>query len=532
MSDKSGHHVAGLKKDDFSILQDGKKKIDVAVFQEITHTSRTAPAPLSLPAGVYSNVVAKTTATQNLIVIVLDAINTPFSDQASARHDILRYLSEGITADTSVALLLMTPRGIRVLHDFTSDTSVLIDALKGKNSASVSSDNAAIAKFERGDLNAAANGSADIVGPQEIDAAHQVAVLDTTSCLIQIANAYAGVPGRKSLIWVTAGVPHSMALFLQAVQVNSSKHLQETDTSRDFETAWRALEHDGFTLYAVDASGVLDGKVYGGGVYATNNGWGAGYVPRPGCSLGTAVCVPDIIVPEETLFTLRTLSEMTGGFAYVNENDLAKGIRQATEDSDSYYILGFYLPAEAVPGWHKLKVATVDDKLKVRTRQDFFVAKPESESTTDAKEIIRTALASRVAFTGLPLALRWAETTKSQPDVSSSRPSLVDNSKSSKKSMPFELAIAANRIHIDEDSRISLTIVAIVRDATGSVVATIQQQLDRKVRPEEATSLNKTGMDYQNAFSLAPGDFVATLVVRDNLSGRIGSVIVPLRVDP
>jgi len=43
--------------------------------------------------------------------------------------------------------------------------------------------------------------------------------------------------------------------------------------------------------------------------------------------------------------------------------------------------------------------------------------------------------------------------------------------------------------------------------------------------------LKADGVIYNNALSLAPGDYQVRFVVRDNLNGKIGSVFVPLTVN-
>jgi fibronectin type 3 domain-containing protein len=43
--------------------------------------------------------------------------------------------------------------------------------------------------------------------------------------------------------------------------------------------------------------------------------------------------------------------------------------------------------------------------------------------------------------------------------------------------------------------------------------------------------LKKTGLLYNGALDLAPGEYSVRFVVRDDLSGRVGSVAAPLKVE-
>jgi hypothetical protein len=49
--------------------------------------------------------------------------------------------------------------------------------------------------------------------------------------------------------------------------------------------------------------------------------------------------------------------------------------------------------------------------------------------------------------------------------------------------------------------------------------------------PETLAKLKADGIVYRNFLDLSPGDYQVRFVVRDNLSGKIGSVIVPLTVN-
>jgi len=48
---------------------------------------------------------------------------------------------------------------------------------------------------------------------------------------------------------------------------------------------------------------------------------------------------------------------------------------------------------------------------------------------------------------------------------------------------------------------------------------------------EALTKIKAEGIFYANSFDLPPGDYQVRFVVRDNLSGRIGSVTAPLTVN-
>jgi hypothetical protein len=105
------------------------------------------------------------------------------------------------------------------------------------------------------------------------------------------------------------------------------------------------------------------------------------------------------------------LAEQTGGIAVANTNDLATGLRRATDDVRSYYIIGFTPSAGsfAAPGKtpreHKISLKVKRPGLKVRTRKSFFgVSDPDvvTGPITPA-EALREAVMSPFATTEIPL---------------------------------------------------------------------------------------------------------------------------------
>src|SRR5579871_3295085 len=126
--DKSGKHVTGLTKDEFEIKQDGKEKA-IATFDEIKSTT-SRPAHVPTTAGVYTNELSSDASPKRLTIFALDLVNTPFMDQAYARQQLLKFLANRVSSEEPIALIAIWSGGIKILHDFTSDPAVLVNALK------------------------------------------------------------------------------------------------------------------------------------------------------------------------------------------------------------------------------------------------------------------------------------------------------------------------------------------------------------------------------------------------------------------
>jgi VWFA-related protein len=126
VTDKSGNHISGLKKEDFTVLENGAPQ-KIATFEEITSDAHRLSRPTN--PNEFSNSVAGGSSNRRITLIVLDFINTRFADQAYARQDLLKYLTQSVDQHEPTALYTLTRTGIHVIHDFTTDPRILVAAL-------------------------------------------------------------------------------------------------------------------------------------------------------------------------------------------------------------------------------------------------------------------------------------------------------------------------------------------------------------------------------------------------------------------
>ena len=64
--------------------------------------------------------------------MLLDAVNTPYSDQAYARRQMLAFVQQQLKPGQRLAVFTLTGP-LNVLQDFTSDPQVLVAALQRYN---------------------------------------------------------------------------------------------------------------------------------------------------------------------------------------------------------------------------------------------------------------------------------------------------------------------------------------------------------------------------------------------------------------
>src|ERR1039458_1528068 len=515
VTDKSGNHITGLKKEDFTVLENGAEQ-KIATFEEITSDARRLSRPRS--PNEFSNSLAGGPSNRRITLMVLDFINTRFADQAYARQDLLKYLTQSVDQREPTALYTLTRSGIHVIHDFTTDPRVLVAALhkvKGDTFQMVDSpeDVESITGTASPDGSAGVDPGAVQSEAQKIQTTmedselnfqsfeQRLAITYTLQGMQQVAQALAGFPGRKSLIWAGGGFPFSVSD--NTMQLAPAGRDSLSDVLPMYEHTWQLLNDAQIALYPVDVKGLQVVTLP------------SASVRNPGKNYGRNMSWRQM----DTQATLQTFASMTGGRAYYNSNDLVKGFRDAVHDSAEYYMLGYYLDrSKTKSSWRKLAVKVKRDHVEVRARSGFFVTNSTVDPANSRNSDISSALQSPLDFTSLALVAHW---DKVEP-----------GKEAGKKHVNYAMHLVPDAAQIDsaDNNHMELDFVALVKTPDGKQVDQPRdQKIDTHLTAEKLSSIRQNGVGYRGFLDLAPGEYTVRFVVRDDLRGRIGSVAAPLK---
>jgi VWFA-related protein len=122
VNDKHGNPITGLTKDDF-VLLDNKRPQEIQLLSAETNLRRDQPQS-PLPPDTFTNRLSEHAS---VTVILLDALNTEFADQALTRKQVLKFL-EHLRQQDRVALYWLG-NNLYVLNDFTTDVASLREAI-------------------------------------------------------------------------------------------------------------------------------------------------------------------------------------------------------------------------------------------------------------------------------------------------------------------------------------------------------------------------------------------------------------------
>ena len=514
--DKGGTHLSGLKKEDFVLKQDGKAQ-PIAIFEEVkTDTARVRRSEGE--NGTFSNVApgGSVSAYHRVSIIVLDFVNTPSPDQASARTALVKFLSEVADSGEPMCLMVLTSGGLTLLHDFTDDPKLLAEALtKAKSNATPLIYEPTVDPHHPvGDTLAAAITAmireAMYSETQMASLETKTAASITVQALKQIAKAFRGLPGRKSLIWASSGFPFSLSPSAPSLCEPTCPGVHRGDEMRSaYDDLWRMMNDAQIAIYSVDLRLPTAGSMMvTGGVRPSD-----AEDPQFDTDAQANAAMQD------TNSTLRLFAENTGGKAFMGGSNLVQSFRQAIQDDSSYYMLGYYVSGNSTkPGWHNLSLTVRAKGAHARYRNAFFLSHDTSASS--AREDVQLALGSPLDYTGVPISVTWAGREPGKD--------------SGKTKVQFNLVLPPNFAAVDQSdsNHMVVDIAAVARTAKGEMVANVSQRIDTHLDSTGMEQIEHNGMTYRNGLQLPHGEYNVRFVVRDALGNRMGSVAAPVKVAP
>jgi VWFA-related protein len=541
----------GLKAEQFSVTEDGKpqKIASVELIKTGTNVTRRA-AP-----GEFSNeLVAPGPA--RLTIIGIDMINTPFMDQAFARQQLIKYLSSSTSTDEQLAIFGMYRDGsVRLLHDISTDSAMLSKSVKSSSGAVPNSaadtkttptsskleiENALISESRNPNLGSgdpsltrAANETQSLQAFEESRVGAGAYALRrnmeaTLSSMRQIAEAYWGAPGRKSFIWITGNFPFDIsgsgefispkanftgstqdAGRYQAEHSGALPPLPETASlvgdddlaplRQQFRELLQQFASGNIVLYPLDARGLMTLNLQASD---TDN--------------NPLILQLDKERVQTSQSAMETMAKMTGGKTCYNKNEIVSCIRDASHDSDQYYLVSYYRDKKnKKPGWRRLSVKVDQPDVEVRARTGYFFGNAGDKDARNRE--ISMAMQSSVSLSAVPFSARFKGATQA----------------GTKRLVKYEIYIPPGTIESADqgDNKFQMEVIAVVSTPKDPRVDQVTEVLGTNLPPEAISTIHQQGIAYDNLLRVPPGDYTVRFMVRNMATNIIGSVIAPLKVE-
>jgi hypothetical protein len=288
--------------------------------------------------------------------------------------------------------------------------------------------------------------------------------------------------------------------FQRSVGMGSAREVRTFH--EEIERAARRINQANIAVYPVDASGLATSSAFKPASIGTGSTEFPGSLPRADAT-------------ENTRATMERLAARTGGRAFFDSNDLDRAVRQAIEDSDITYTLGFYPAADELDGkFHELRVQTSRRGVRLRYRKGYFALADGASSGGQAQEQLRDAVASPLEAHAIRLTLRLERAGSATAAV-----------------LRVALNADVRDLALDQNQGRrsgAIDVIFVQQDASGAVLDSSKDTVRLDMTPDAYAAALEGGIGIGKMLALKERAATIRALARDPSSGAIGSVIVPL----
>jgi VWFA-related protein len=511
VTDKQGKPVPGLHAEDFVLEENGKTQ---KISSLITPAENAPHAAAQLPPGIYSNRPQYRSSGGPITVMLLDALNTPYTDQAYARGQMLRFLKEQYKPGQRMAVFTLTGP-LNELQDFTGDPQILYAALQSYKPLEGAFTPIPPQPTDHGSGPATANQVVASLDASAISSPAQVALRSfqtvssqydkdqravlTLNALNSLARILGGLPGRKNLIWVTGDLPFA---FVPEDQTVSRAELAEDLPSLNTR---RVGEHSAGN-YAATFRELHAEEIRETGARLASAQVAVYPVDARGLSISLATDAQE---------TMREVARETGGRAYVNQNEIKIGVERAFEDEYASYTLGYYPDNKKYDGkYRQIKVKVKRDGIDVQSRRGYYALDPTQTKGYNPQAEVVSALGDIVPSTLV------AFSAQVKPP----------STNSVKDKIGVTFLVDASTLSVDDTSsgkHLNVAMYAMLYSPGGKIVATRSQRVDQSFDANTYQKILQQGLMLHMDLEPQPGNNQLRLAVQDGRTGLVGTIDAP-----
>ena len=507
VTDKHGNPVTNLTLDDFRIFEDGvPQKITSFSLENIGQLANAtgengAPAIIDLgklPTIASPAQVNRLVQDHRLIVLFFDLSSMQVDDLLRAARAAENFTRNQMTPADLVAIATYSS-DLRVVQNFTNDRDELHKAIE---SIRLGESSSLAAQGETGAAGGTSASGEEVVTQDTSEAftpdETEFNIFNTDeklAALESLADLLRGIPGRKSVIHFSSGV--------QRTGVENQAQLQATTD---------AANRANVSFYTVDATGLV-GLPPGGDATSAS---------PTGTALYTGSAVSSQFSNlEQGRETLAALAADTGGRTFYDMNDFAPAFTDIQEDNSTYYLLG-YTPSDTRSDgrFRRIKVQVDRAGVKVQARPGYYAPKNFRQFTAEDKELqLEQAMQLDEPFVDLPMAVETAYFRRPGQQYY-----VVLAAKIPGSAISFLNKSTSHQTEFDFVWRAT--------DSAGRIAAELRDTLPVKLNPENYAQVLGSNFLYEGGFVLPPGSYKLKAVVRENLSGKMGTFEQPLELPP
>ncbi|HEY0513365.1 MAG TPA: VWA domain-containing protein [Thermoanaerobaculia bacterium] len=567
-TDRNGHRVTGLRKDDFELLEDGKR-VAISNFDAREAGGEASRAAGGAAAGKTGAAGRSPDDAWNLVIFV-DDFNILPAHRTRALRQLREFLDRELAPGDRV-MLATYDMGLNIRVPFTSDPAAIAQGLERVSSLAAHGGEHerdrrqavdAILSIQRDSLLVPPS----LPCPQNIATpAHAYAgarrqdVLQTINALTVLVNSLSGVPGRKAVLHVSDGIPlipgeevfqflaeicggHGNSGFGKSANLETESIQQpnrffqkpsddDTNPMQVFDAAALGPEsYKGVSQAPLDAQSYAVNKNLQALAAHANAHRVTLYTLQASGLQGTEASDASF-GPDDRLLqfpsigsllrsnlqdSLQILADDTGGRAILNANNVLPDLSRMREDFTTLYSLGF-TPGHTGDGReHKIEVRVKRPGVRLRYRQSYR-DKPAFEKVVD-----RTLAALFYGIEENPLGVAV--------EIGDAAPA-----ERGEYAVPVRLKIPLFKLAIlnqQDTYEGRLQILLATRDDAGGISAVRQIEVPLHIPRKEVLSAMGQYYLYTLTLKMKPGSQHLGLAVRDEIAATTSYLSRPVSVGP
>ena len=491
--DKHGILIKDLKKEDFTVFEDGKKQ-DISSFDfenvDALQIAGAAGATVTGAAGPDKTGLLGT-APQTLqgrdrrLMLLFFDFSAMEQDEIDRAVDAgKKYVQSNMQPADMVALMSLATN-LSLDLDFTDDKQKILAKLSMYNDSEGQG-------FENG-AGGSAEGGAETSGsytPDDTD--YNTFSADRKLLALQaVMQSMGKIPQKKSLIYFSNGITQS-----------------GVDNQSALRAATASAVRANVSIYPVDVRGLSAFPPGGQAQTASLHGQAA---------YSGASVLSDLNGNASSQETLYTLADDTGGKAFMDTNDLSGVFTQVQKDTSAYYVLGFTSTNHLKDGhFRHLKVQINRPDIKLEYRPGYYAGRDfEHMNKGDREEQLENELTAELPQTDVAV---YAGTAYFRQD-------------DSHYYLAVSLVVPGSQIPFVQEKDKDAATIDIIGTVLESGKFPVGRQRDTvKLAVDSAQQVRRKNVQYNTGFVLAPGTYHLKFIVRENRSGRMGSFETDVRI--
>jgi len=492
--DKKGNLVRDLKREDFTVLEDGQKQqvssFDFENIDELALAGQTTPTTTGTENAAAAAAPALTPQAtidardRRLILLFFDFSAMEVDQIDRAVDSAKKYVNAKMQPADLIAIVSLSTN-MRLDQDFTDDKKKVLSVLSAYNSDSGQGFDNGAAGSSEGAAESSGAFTADDTDYNTFSADRKLLALQS------IIQTVGKLPQKKSLIYFSNGISQS-----------------GVDNQSALRAATAAAVKANVAIYPLDVRGLQ--ALPGGG--EAQNASLHGQSAYSGASV-----LNDLNSNAASQETLSTLAADTGGQAFFDSNDFSGVFSQVQKDTSAYYILGYTSSNHSKDGrFRHIKVVLNRPDSKLDYRAGYYAGRDfEHSNRTDREQQIQDELASDLPATDVAV---YAGTAYFRRD-------------DSHYFLAVSLVVPGSQIpFVQEKDKDSATL-----DIAGQVLEGGKFPVGRlrdtvKLAVDSSKQVRRKNVQYNTSFLLAPGSYHLKFVVRENRTGRIGTFETDVQV--